>query len=60
MRLLVIAWTVTHNTVLIIVCVYRVVVTGMRWYHLVPALVIKAYTLLCVHRFLLFQHPKDH
>ena len=59
MRLVAIAWTLTHNTVLIIACVYRVVVTGMHWYDPIPALAINAYLLLCSHRFLLFRHPRE-
>ena len=59
MRVLACGWTITHNSVLTVACVYRVAVTGMAWYQLVPALVIDAFNLLCVHRFLLYRHPRD-
>ena len=57
MRILAWIWTITHQAALIAACVYRVV-GGMPWYHLVPALVIDVYFLLCLHRFLLYKHAK--
>ena len=57
MRILAWAWTITHTTLLVTAGAYRVV-GGMPWYNLVPVLVIDAFNLLCVHRFLLYQHSK--
>ena len=57
MRILAWAWTITHNTVLVAASVYRVA-GGIAWYNLVPVMVIDAFNLLCMHRFLL-RHPKD-
>lgn len=58
MRILAWAWTITHNTVLVAASAYRVA-GGMAWYNLVPVMVIDAFNLLCMHRFLLYCHPKD-
>ena len=58
MRILAWAWTITHNSVLITACIYRVAVSGLPWYHVVPALIMNGYQFLCVHRFLLYRHVK--
>ncbi|KAL8817938.1 MAG: hypothetical protein Q9223_003314 [Gallowayella weberi] len=57
MRVLAIVWTGLNNGVLIVAAAYRVVVTGVEWFQVVPALVLNALALLFVHRFLLFRHP---
>ena len=58
MRILAWGWTITHTSLLVAAGAYRVG-GGMPWYNLVPVLVIDAFNLLCMHRFLLYQHPKD-
>lgn len=58
MRILAWGWTTTHNTLLAAAGVYRVL-GGMPWYNLVPVLVIDTFNLLYMHRFLLYQHPKE-
>ncbi|KAL8828867.1 MAG: hypothetical protein Q9191_002341 [Dirinaria sp. TL-2023a] len=58
MRVLAWGWTITHTSLLVSAGAYRVT-GGMPWYNLVPVLVIDAFNLLCLHRFLLYQHPKD-
>ena len=58
MRLFACGWTFLHQGVLLAGCVYRVGFTGLEWYHLVPALAIDSYHLDCVHRFLVYQHPR--
>lgn len=58
MRTLAWAWTITHNVALLSACAYRGA-TGLARYNIVPALAINAFNLLCIHRFLLYQHPKD-
>ena len=57
MRNLAWAWTVTHTGLLAAAGAYRVA-GGMPWYNLVPVLVIDAFNLLCLHRFLLYRHPE--
>ena len=57
MRVLAWSWTITHTSLLVVAGAYRVV-GGMGWYNLVPVLVIDAFNLLCLHRFLLYQHAK--
>lgn len=59
MRIWASVWTITHNSVLITACVYRVAVSGLPWYHVVPALIMNGYQFLCVHRFLLYRHVKE-
>ena len=51
-------WTLAFNGALLSAIVYRIL-AGLPWYNVVPVLVINAFNLLCLHRFLLFQHPKD-
>ena len=58
MRFLAWAWTITHNVALLSACAYQGA-TGLGWYNFVPALVINAFNLLVIHRFLLYQHSKD-
>ncbi|KAL8676884.1 MAG: hypothetical protein Q9186_006638 [Xanthomendoza sp. 1 TL-2023] len=58
MRLLAVAWTVAQNSVLVVAATYRVVVTGIAWFQVLPALVLNALALLFIHRFLVFRHPK--
>ena len=58
MRILGWIWAVGLNAALLSAIVYRIL-GGLPWYNVVPVLVIDAYNLLCMHRFLLFQHPKD-
>ncbi|KAL9130969.1 MAG: hypothetical protein Q9217_000958 [Psora testacea] len=58
MRILAWAWTIAHNTLLITGCAFRIT-QGLGWYEVVPALALDVFNLLCVHRFLLYQHPKD-
>ena len=58
MRILACAWTLTHNIVLVAACAYRIT-GGMKWYNIVPALVIDGFDLLCIHRFLMYQHSKE-
>ena len=57
MRILAWAWTIIHNGFLISGATYRIM-GGMPWYHIVPALFLDAFNFLCVHRFLLYRHPK--
>ena len=59
MRILASVWTITYNSVLITACGYRIAVSGLPWYHVVPALIMNGYQFLCVHRFLLYRHVKD-
>jgi len=58
MRILAWAWTIIHNTVLLTGAAYRIS-QGMEWYQIIPALILDAFNFLCVHRFLLYNHPKD-
>jgi cellulose synthase/poly-beta-1,6-N-acetylglucosamine synthase-like glycosyltransferase len=58
MRILAWAWTISHNTLLVTGCVYRIS-GGLGWYHVVPALVLDGVNFVCVHRFLVYVHPKD-
>ena len=58
MRILAWGWTITHNSVLIGVAVWRVL-GGLGWYNLVPVVVINLISLLWLHRFLMYQHPKE-
>lgn len=50
-------WTITHNGALIASYVYRIW-QGLAWWNVVPALALGAFNLVCVHRFLLYRHPK--
>ena len=58
MRILAWAWTIANNTVFLAAGAYRVV-GGMAWYNLMPVMMINAFNLLCMHRFLLYRHAKD-
>jgi cellulose synthase/poly-beta-1,6-N-acetylglucosamine synthase-like glycosyltransferase len=58
MRILAWAWTIAANTLLITAAAYRIC-RGMAWYQVVPASFLYAFNFLCVHRFLLYRHPKD-
>ena len=58
MRILAWGWTIAHTTALIVVVVYRVV-GGLRWFNLMPIFVMNAISLLWLHRFLLYHHPKQ-
>lgn len=58
MRLLAWVWTITHTSLLISACVYRIG-KGIGWYNIIPALVIEAFDLLWLHRFLLYRHPQS-
>jgi hypothetical protein len=58
MRILAWGWTIAHNTFLISGAAVRIC-QGMEWFQVVPALFLDAFNLLCVHRFLLYNHPKD-
>ena len=57
MRVLAWGWTIAHNSALITACIYRGA-TSIAWYNFMPVLVVNAFNLLCIHRFLLYQHPK--
>lgn len=52
------AWTITHESLMIAACVYSVF-KGQPCYSLVPLFVVDGYNLLCIHRFLLYRHPKS-
>ena len=58
MRLFAWAWTVASNGALISAVGYRIA-RGMKWYESVPVLAINGIMLLCLHRFLLYRHPRD-
>ena len=58
MRILAWCWTIVHNIVLVTGSVYHITFKGMAWYHVVPALALDAFNLLCVHRFLLYNHAE--
>ena len=57
MRILAWGWTIMHTSLFIGVAVYRVV-QGLRWYNLMPIVALNAVSLLLLHRFLLYQHPR--
>lgn len=58
MRILACGWTICHESALLSAAGYRVA-GGMKWYNLVPVLVIDVLQLVFQHRFLLYQHPKQ-
>ena len=58
MRILAWGWTMTHNLALITACIYRGL-TSIAWYNFIPLLVVNAFNLFCIHRFLLYQHCHD-
>lgn len=57
MHILAWGWMITHNSVRAAAAAYRVA-KGMVWYNLVPVLVVDGFHLICIHRFLLYKHPK--
>ena len=57
MRILCWAWTIFHNTALIAGSVYRIG-QGLAWWNVIPALALDVFNMMCVHRFLLYRHPK--
>ena len=59
MRILAWGWTITHEIALIAAAVYRVAGGEVAWYNLIPALIIDIFSLVCIHHFLLYQHPKE-
>ena len=58
MRILAWGWTIAHTSAFLILGVWRVL-GGLRWYNLIPIIVINCINILWLHRFLLYQHPKN-
>ena len=52
------AWNVASFGALMSAVIYRTA-GGMKWYNPVSVLAINCFTLLCLHRFLLYRHPRD-
>ena len=59
MRIVAWGWTIAHNGLLIAAGSYRVARGDLRWFNLIPAMIIDGFNLLCMHRFLVYRHPKD-
>ncbi|SMQ49965.1 unnamed protein product [Zymoseptoria tritici ST99CH_3D7] len=58
MRVLAWCWTIAHNGLLISASVYRIM-GGLAWWQVFPALLLDAFNLFIVHRFLFYVHAKE-